>query len=199
MHLVQLNQYLRPCKLKIMAKAEIPKQINEELLGDPMNTELNEQKMIRTYPESVENLVFPHQTATNNHGDTAWWQCHEAGKEQVQIRLRDKRIITWKPPVNTLEQPTFRDCLLYFHEHYLIIKYKDKHYQRLFIFNIRTLQDEEIMINALTIRVKVTGNELFLAGFYSDEELIKITMHPDRLEKENIDEAYLHQRNITFD
>lgn len=182
-----------------MAKAEIPKQINEELLGDHMNRELNEQKIIRTQPELAESTVFPHHTVTNNHGDTAWWQCNEAGKEQVQVRFRDKRIITWKPPVSTLEQPTFRDCLLYFYENYLIIKYKDKHYQRLFIFNIRTLQNEEILINALTIRMKILGNELFLAGFYSDEELIKITMHPDHIERENIDETYLQQRNITFD
>lgn len=182
-----------------MAKAEIPKPINEELLGDPMNTELCEQKMIRTLPESAEDPVFPNQTVTNNHGDTAWWQCNETGKEQVQIRLRDKKMITWKPPVNTLEQPISRDRILFFHEHYLMIKYKDKHYQRLFIFNIQTLQNEEIIINALTIRIKITGNELFLAGLYNDEELIKITMHPDRLEKENIDEAYLHQRNIIFD
>ncbi|MGN7864913.1 hypothetical protein [Chryseobacterium sp.] len=182
-----------------MAKAEIPKQIKEELLEDPMNMELSEQKMIRTHPESVENTVFPHQTTDNNHGDTAWWQCSEAGKEQVQIRLRDKRILTWKPPVSTLEQPAFRDCLLYFYENYLIIKYKDKHYQRVFIFNIQTLRNEEIMINALTIRMKILGNELFLAGFYSDEELIKITMHPDHIERENIDETYLQQRNITFD
>ncbi|KFF75311.1 hypothetical protein HX13_03535 [Chryseobacterium sp. P1-3] len=182
-----------------MAKTEIPKQINEELLEDPMNMELSEQTMIRPHPESVENTVFPHQTTTNNHGDTAWWQCNEAGKEQVQIRLRDKKILTWKPPVSTLEQPTFRGCLLYFYENYLIIKYKDKHYQRLFIFNIHTLRNEEILIDALTIRVKIIGNELFLAGFYSDEELIKITMHPDHIERENIDETYLQQRNITFD
>ncbi|HCN48060.1 MAG TPA: hypothetical protein DIT10_02985 [Chryseobacterium sp.] len=182
-----------------MAKAEIPKQINEALLRDQMNTELSEQGMIRTYPESAESLVFPHQTTANLHGDTAWWQCNEAWKEQVQIRLRDKRMITWKPPVNTLDQPIFRDGFLYFHEHYLIIKYKDKHYQRLFIFNIQTLQDEEILINALTIRVKVIGNELFLAGFYHDEEMIKITMYPDRLEREMIDEEYLSQKHITFD
>jgi hypothetical protein len=93
-------------------------------------------------------------------------------------------VITWKPPINTLEQPVFRDGLLYFHKNYLIIKYKDSHYQRVFIFNITTLKDEEIIINALTIRVKIIGNELFLAGLYSDEEFIKITMYPDHLERE---------------
>ncbi|MGL6129613.1 hypothetical protein, partial [Chryseobacterium artocarpi] len=79
------------------------------------------------------------------------------------------------------------------------IKYKDRHYQRLFIFNIKTLKDEEIILNALTIQVKIIDNDLFLAGLYSDEDLIKITMHPDHIERETIDENYLRQRNITFD
>ncbi|MEJ5104528.1 hypothetical protein [Chryseobacterium sp. MYb328] len=182
-----------------MTQAEILTLIDEELFTDNIKTELSEHKIVWTDPSGTENSVSPHQTAINNEGIIAWWQCNEAGKEKVHIRLREKKVITWKPPINTLGQPTFRDGILYFHENYLIIKYKDTHYQRLFIFNIRTLKNEEILINALTIQVKIIGNELFLGGLYQDEEFIKITMYPDHLEKENINEAYLQQRKITFD
>lgn len=182
-----------------MTQAEILTVIDQELFTDHIKTELSEQKIVWTDHSETENSVFPHQTAINNNGIIAWWQCNEAGKEEVHIRLKEKKVITWKPPIHTLEQTTFRDGLLYFYENYLVIKYKDTHYQRLFIFNIKTLKDEEILINALTIQVKITGNELFLGGFYHDEECIKITMYPDHFEKENIDMAYLQQRNIIFD
>ncbi|AZA90729.1 Uncharacterised protein [Chryseobacterium nakagawai] len=182
-----------------MTQAEILTLIDEELFTDHIKTELNEQKIVWTDHSGTENSISPHQTAINNNGIIAWWQCNETGKEEVRIRLEEKKIITWKPLINTLGQPTFRDGLLYFHENYLIIKYKDTHYQRLFIFNIKTLKDEEILINALTIQLKIIGNELFLGGLYPDEECIKITMYPDRFEKEHINEAYLQQRSITFD
>ncbi|RXM52806.1 MULTISPECIES: hypothetical protein [unclassified Chryseobacterium] len=182
-----------------MTQAEILTLIDEELVTDNIKTELSEQKIVWTDHSGTENSVSPHQTAINNNGIIAWWQCNEAGKEEVRIRLKEKKIFTWKPPINTLGVPVFRDGLLYFYETHLIIKYKDAHYQRLFIFNIKTLKDEEILINALTIQVKIIRNELFLGGIYPDEEFIKITMHSDYFEKENIDEAYLRQRNITFD
>ncbi len=182
-----------------MTQAEILTLIDEELFTDNIKTELSEQKIVWTDHSGTEHSVSPHQTAINNNGIIAWWQCNEAGKEEVHIRLKEEKVITWKPPIHTLQQPTFRDELLYFFENHLIIKYKDTYYQRLFIFNIKTLKDEEILINALTIQVKLVGNELFLGGLYHDEECIKITMYPDHFEKEKIDAAYLQQRNITFD
>ena len=182
-----------------MTQAEILTLIDEELSTDHIKTELSQQKIVWIDHLGTENSVLPHQTAINKDGIIAWWQCNEAGKEKVHIRLKKKKLLTWKPPINTLGQAIFRDGLLYFHENYLIIKYKDTYYQRLFIFNIETLKDEEILINALTIQVKIIENELFLGGLYPDEEFIKITMYPDRIEKENINEAYLQQRNITFD
>ncbi|AZA99904.1 hypothetical protein EG359_09835 [Chryseobacterium joostei] len=182
-----------------MTQADILNLIDDELLLDNIKTELNKQHIVWTDHSGTENSINIHQTAINNDGVIAWWQYNEAGKEQVSVRLAERKVITWKPPVTTLEQPSFRDGSLYFYENYLIIKYKDKHYQRLFIFNIKTLQTEEIILNALTIQIKVIGNELFLGGLYHDEEFIKVTMYADRFEKENIDEAYLQQRNITFD
>lgn len=183
-----------------MTQAEILTLIDEELLfTDNIKTEVSEQKIVWRDHSGTENSVSPHQTAINNDGVFAWWQCNEAGKEEVRIRLKEKKVLTWKPPIRTLGQPIFRDGLLYFYENHLIIKYKDSHYQRLFIFNIHTLKDEEIFINALTIQVKIIDNELFLGGMYPDEEFIKITMYPDHFEKETIDEVYLQQRNITFD
>jgi hypothetical protein len=196
---IQLNQYLRLQKQKAMTQAEILTLIDEELSTDLIKTELSQQKIVWMDHSGTENSVSPHQTAINNDGIFAWWQCNETGKEEVHIRLKEKKIITWKPPINTLGQPIFRDGLLYFHENYLIIKYKDNHYQRLFIFDIKTLKDEEILINALTIQIKIIGNELFLGGLYDDEEFIKITMYPDRLEKENVNKNDLQQRNIIFD
>ncbi|WP_294328889.1 hypothetical protein [uncultured Chryseobacterium sp.] len=183
-----------------MTQAEILTLIDEELLfTDNIKTEVSEQKIVWRDHSGTENSVSPHQTAINNDGVFAWWQCNEAGKEEVRIRLKEKKVLTWKPPIRTLGQPIFRDGLLYFYENHLIIKYKDSHYQRLFIFNIHTLKDEEILINALTIQVKIIDNELFLGGMYPDEEFIKITMYPDHFEKETINEVYLQQRNITFD
>ncbi|AZA77739.1 hypothetical protein EG347_09510 [Chryseobacterium sp. G0186] len=182
-----------------MTQAEILNMIDDELLMEDITTELNEQKIIWRDHLGIENSINIHQTAVNNDGTIAWWQYNELGKEQVRIKLKEKTVITWKPPITSLEQTLFRDGLLYFYENYLIIKYKDKHYQRLFIFNIKTFETEEIIINALTIQVKIAGNELFVAGLYSDEEFIKITMHPNRLERENIDEEYLNKRNIKFD
>lgn len=182
-----------------MTQAEILTLIDDELFLDNIKTELSDQKIIWKDHSGTENSILPHQTAINNEGVFAWWQCNEAGKEHVHIRLKERNVITWKPPVDTLIKPIFRDGLLYFHKNYLIIKYKDRHYQRLFIFNIKTLKDEEIILNALTIQVKIIDNDLFLAGLYSDEDFIKITMHPDHIERETIDENYLRQRNITFD
>lgn len=182
-----------------MTQSEILNMIDDELLMEDIQTELNEQKIIWRDDFGAENSINIHQTAINNNGAVAWWQCNESGKEQVCIKLKEKNIITWKPPITSLEQTFFRDGLLYFYENYLIIKYKDKHYQRVFIFNIKTFETEEIIINALTIQVKIESNELFLAGLYSDEEFIKVTMHPDRLERENIDEEDLNKRNIKFD
>ncbi|WP_106914836.1 hypothetical protein [Chryseobacterium aurantiacum] len=182
-----------------MTQADILTLIDDELLLDNIKTELNKQHIVWTDHLGTENSINIQQTAVNNDGVIAWWQYNEAGKEQIRVRLEERKIITWKPPINTLGQPSFRDGFLYFYENYLIIQYKDKHYQRLFIFNIKTLQTEEIIINALTIQTKIIGNELFLGGFYQDEEFIKITMYSDYFEKENIDEAYLQQRNITFD
>lgn len=182
-----------------MTQAEILTLIDEELFTNNIKTELCEQKIIWTDPSGTENSVSPHQTAINNNGVIAWWQCNEAGKEEVHIRIKEKKILTWKPPVTTLKSPIFRDGLLHFYENFLIIKYKDAHYQRIFIFNIKTLKGEEILVDALTIQVKIIGNELFLGGLYHDEEFIRITMYSDHFEKENIDEAYLQQRNITFD
>lgn len=182
-----------------MTQAEILTLIDEEIATEHIKTELSQQKIVWTDHLGTENSVSPHQTAINSNGVIAWWQSNEAGKEEIRIRLKEKKVITWNPPINTLKQPVFRDGLLYFYESYLIIKYKDNHYQRLFIFNIKTLKDEEVLINALTIQLKLIGNELFLGGLYHDEEFIKITMYPDRLEKETIDETYLQQRNIIFD
>ncbi|MDN3691584.1 hypothetical protein QWZ06_04620 [Chryseobacterium tructae] len=182
-----------------MTQAEILTLIDEELFTDNIKTELSEHRIVWTDHSGTENSVSPHQTTINSDGIIAWWQWNQAGKEEVHIRLKEKKIITWRPPITTLEQPIFRDGLLYFYENYLIIKYKDTHYQRLFIFNIKTLKGEEILINALTIQVKIVGNELFLGGLYPDEECIKITMYPDLLEKESIDDTYLQQRSITFD
>lgn len=182
-----------------MTQVEILTLIDQELITDHIKTELSDQKIVWTDHSGTENSVSPHQTAINNNGIIAWWQCNEAGKEEVHIRIKEKKVITWKPPIHTLGQANFRDGLLYFYENHLIIKYKDTHYQRLFIFNIKTLKDEEILINALTIQVKIIGNELFLGGLYHDEEFIKITMYPDHFEKENIDTACLQQRNIIFD
>ncbi|MGU3376254.1 hypothetical protein [Chryseobacterium sp. M5A1_1a] len=182
-----------------MTQSEILNLIDDELLLDNIKTELNKQHIVWTDHSGTENSINIHQTAVNNSGAIAWWQYNEAGKEQVCIRLKERNVITWKPPINTLGKPLFRDGSLYFHENYLIIKYKDRHYQRLFIFNIKTLQTEEIILNALTIQIKIIGNELFLGGLYHDEEFIKITMHSDHFEREIIDEAYISKRNITFD
>ena len=180
-------------------QAEILHLIDDELSLDNIKTEHDAQKIVWTDDLGAENFIDLRQTAMNNDGVIAWWQCNEAGKEQVRIRLKQRKVITWKLPVDTLEHPSFRDGLLFFHENHLIIKYKDKYYQRVFIFNINTLKTEEIIINALTIQTKMIDHELFLAGLYGDEEFIKITMHADYFEKEEIDESYLRERNITFD
>ncbi len=182
-----------------MTQAEILNLIDDELFMENIKTELTEQEIVWTDTFGAKNSVSIHQTAINNNGVIAWWQNNEAGKEQVRIRIDEKTFITWKPPINTLGQSSFSGGLLYFYENYLIIKYKDKHRERLFIFNITTLKAEEILLRNLTTQVKISGNELLLTGLYSDEDFIKITMHPDRIERESIDQEYIHRRNITLD
>ncbi|MFZ4930086.1 hypothetical protein [Chryseobacterium sp. Mn2064] len=178
-----------------MTQAEILNLIDEELFMNNIKTEMTEEEIVWKDNFEAENSVSVDKTAVNSRGILAWWQYNEVGKEQVYIRINERTLITWRPPINN----PYNNARLYFYEQYLIIKYKDKHRERLFIFNIQTLNCEEIILKNLTTQIQITGNELLLRGFYSDEEFIKITMYPDRIEKEIVDENYFQQRNITFD
>ncbi|UKB83093.1 hypothetical protein LF887_19065 [Chryseobacterium sp. MEBOG06] len=177
-----------------MTQAEILNLIDEELFMNNIKTEITEEKIVWTDNFGAENSVSVYQTAVNSYGILAWWQYNEAGKEQVYIRINERTLIMWRPPINN----PYSNARLYFYEHYLIIKYQDKHRERLFIFNIQTLNCEEIILKNLTTQIQIVGNELLLRGFYSDEEFIKITLYPDHFEKEIVDEAYINQKNITL-
>lgn len=77
-----------------MTQVEILTLIDQELITDHIKTELSDQKLSGQTIQELKTQYPPHQTAINNNGIIAWWQCNEAGKEEVHIRIKEKKVIT---------------------------------------------------------------------------------------------------------
>ncbi|KFF01666.1 hypothetical protein [Chryseobacterium luteum] len=180
-----------------MTTKEIFEIIEEELYMTVRDFEIEEDRIFWKDAFGAEIEICKYSTAINNQGVFAWWQSNEVGHELVRIKINRDTIINWRPPINTMGQPSSGGYLQFF-ENSLVTQYLDKHGERLFIFNVHTLKAEEIITKGFRKKIKLNGNELFVADSY-ENEFIKISIYPDRLEREEIDEAYLDRRNIKFD
>lgn len=180
-----------------MTTKEIFEILEEELYLTVRDFEIEEDRIFWKDAFGTEIEIDKYSTAINNQGVFAWWQSNEVGHELIRIKINRDIIINWRPPLNTMGQPSSGGHLHFF-ENFLVTQYVDKHGQRLFIFNINTLKAEEIITKGFTKKVKLNGNELFIKDSFKNE-FIKVSIYPDRLEREEIDEAYMNSRNIKFD
>jgi hypothetical protein len=180
-----------------MTTKEIFDIIEDELYLTVPDFEIEENRIFWKDTFGAEIEISRHSTAINDRGIFAWWQSNEVGHELVRIKINKDIIINWRPPINTMGQPSSGGHLQFF-ENFLIALYQDKHRQRLFVFNIDTLKAEEVVTKGFSKKVKLNGNELFIADSF-ENEFIKITLYPERMEREEIDEEYMNSRNIKFD
>ncbi|MBB6372461.1 hypothetical protein [Chryseobacterium shigense] len=180
-----------------MTTEEIFSIIEEELYLTVPDFTIEEDRIFWKDAFGAEIEIYRYSTASNNQGVFAWWQSNEAGNELIRIKINRDIIINWRPPINTMGQPSSGGHLQFF-ENFLITQYQDKHGQRLFVFNVDTLKAEEIITKGFSKKVKLNGSELFVADS-SENKFIKISIYPDRLEREEVDEEYMNSRNIKFD
>ncbi|MCS3531452.1 hypothetical protein [Chryseobacterium sp. JUb7] len=181
-----------------MTQKEIFRIIEEELHEQNVKTTISEDEIIWLDHYGAENLVSGFAIAIGNNEMLAWWQQNEVGNDQVKMRIRKDLIVTWRPPLNTMSMPSSGASFIEFCGNSLILKYRDKHRARIFIFNINTLRAEEIFSEGFQKVIKLIGNELFIRDYLGDE-ILKITIYPEYFEKENIDHDYLITRNINLD
>lgn len=178
-----------------MTTKEIFLLVQEELYAQNVDTEIKEDEIVWTDHYGAENSVSAWQTAVSDNGWAAWWILNDVGNDMVKIWLCKDTVITWHPPLNTIGHPAFGVRLQFF-ENFLIVRYHDKHRERFFIFNIHTLNKTEIFF--MPSKFKSYGNELIVGKSFNNQ-LLKITTYPDRMEKEEVDEEYMKIRNIKFD
>lgn len=178
-----------------MTTKEIFLFVQDELYAQNVDTEIKEDEIVWTDHYGAENSVSAWQTAVSDNGWVAWWILNDVGNDMVKIRLSKDIIVTWHPPLNTIAHPTFGVQLQFF-ENFLIVRYHDKHRERILIFNIHTLNKTEIFV--IPSKFKSYGNELIVGNSFNNQ-LLKVTTYPDRMEKEEVDEEYMKIRNIKFD
>ncbi len=141
--------------------------IAEELFQDNVDTELKDDCIYWKDNFGAENEIHINQIAFNGHL-IAWWQENEIGKELVRIKVKDEIIVNWRPPINTMGLGSSGcDCIKFFH-HFLVIKYRDKHRNRIFIIDTNYIQVEEIETDGYTKKVKLNGDKLLIRDMGSD-------------------------------
>lgn len=168
--------------------------IEEELFQDNIDAELEANRIYWKDNFGAENEILIHQIAVNKNL-IAWWQNNEVGKELVRIKINDGVIINWRPPINTMGMPSMGCNFIEFYLKFLIIKYQDKHRERIFIIDTNNIQIEEIKTNGYKKKVKLIGNQLFI----QEEPKGQITMtsiQTGNINTEIISKSYLMKRNI---
>lgn len=180
-----------------MINDDILNKIDEELFQDNISTEINEETITWIDNFGAENKVYKWMT-TSNENLFAWWQCNEVGKEVVRIKLENNVIINWRPPINTMGTESLGCSFIKFFLNYLIVIYADKHTNRIFTINTKNIIVEEVNFYGYYKKIKLVDNELFVTKSSSDE-ILKLTIFPNRVNNEIVDAAYLKIKKISFD
>lgn len=160
--------------------------IDEELFQDNIDTEIKGDVIYWKDNFGAENEIHSYQTAMQDEM-IAWWQSNEVGKELLRIKIQTGIIINWRPPINTMGLGSMGCDFLKFYEHYLIVKYTDKHRQRVFIINVKTLNIQEIKSEGYTKDLELIGNKLYLKDPVGGQ-LLMLTILSDKIETEIIEE-----------
>ncbi len=177
-------------------KNKVLEIIEEELFQDNIDTELKENSIFWKDNFGTENEINNDQIAVNGNV-IAWWQKNEVGKELVRIKVQDDIIINWRPPINTMGL-NFGGCgFIEFYLEFLILKYRDKHRERIFIINTKNLKIVEINTEGGTKGMILIKNNLYIKELPSGQ-ITKISIHSDKLINVIIDENYLISKNIIF-
>lgn len=178
-----------------MTTREIFLLVQEELYAQNVDTEITEDEIVWTDHYGAENSVSEWQTAVSEIGWVAWWLRNDVGNDMVKIWKSRDIVITWHPPLNTMGQSSLGGRLQFF-ENFLIIRYYDKHGERIFIFNIPTLNKTEIFM--IPSKFKSYGHTLFIGNSFNSQ-VLKITNDTSHMEKEEVDEEYMESLNLKFD
>lgn len=171
--------------------------IDEELFQDNIDTDIVDGKIVWKDNFGAENEIESDQIAVN--GDIiAWWQKNEVGKELVRIKIQEGFIINWRPPINTMGTNSMGCSFIEFYNEFLVLKYRDKHRERIFIINTKNIAAEEIKLKSYRKQMKLVDKELYIKEVEGGQ-IIKISIQSDEFTKEQIDENYLFSRGINFD
>jgi len=134
----------------------------------------------------AENEI--HRSQTVRDGDKiAWWQINEVGKDLVRICLQKDRILNWRPPINTMGLGSAGCSFIAFCLDFLILKYRDKHRERIFIIQTQNILAKEIQIAGFTKELKLIDGELFIKDLPSGD-LYKVSFATDNFKIESIDQ-----------
>jgi hypothetical protein len=175
---------------------EVLDKIEDELSLDNISTEIKEHEITWIDNFGDENSIFSYMTATDQQR-IAWWQCNEAGKDLVRIKLESGITINWRPPINTMGLSSQGCGFINFFSQFLIVMYTDKHTNRIFAINTTNLNVEEINFYGNYRRIKQVENEIFVTNSSTDE-ILKMTIFEDSIKREMVSLEYLKERNIKF-
>lgn len=171
-------------------------KIEDELFLDNINTEIKEDEITWIDNFGAENSIFSYMTATDEKR-IAWWQCNEAGKDLVRIKLESGITINWRPPINTMGLSSQGCGFINFFSQFLIVMYTDKHTNRIFAINTTNFNVEEINFYGNYRRIKQVENEIFVTNSSTDD-ILKMTISEDGIKRETVSLEYLKERNIKF-
>ena len=158
--------------------------IEEELFQDNIDTEIENDRIFWTDNFGAENEVLRSQTARNG-AIIAWWQMNGVGKETVKIKISNQVTLNWRPSINTMGLSSLGCSFIEIHKNFLILKYKDKHAERIFVFDYKKMKETEIHTRGKTKYLKLEGNKLIVNNL--DMGTSKVILDSDGAELEIID------------
>ncbi|MGH1338668.1 MAG: hypothetical protein ACRBFS_21320 [Aureispira sp.] len=154
----------------------ILEEIDEELFQDNIDTEIKKDSLYWIDNFKASNKIYKSQTAVNGNR-IAWWQINEVGKDIVKIKLSNDLTICWRPDLNTMGQESQGCNFIEFCQEVLVVKYQDKHRERVFLFNIDHLESKEISTHSRDLTLKMNGKKLVFQSRYDRDK--KATYHID--------------------
>ncbi len=179
-----------------MDKKEILRSIYVDL-PDDKNVELKDDILIWIDHFGAENSVSIEDIAYEN-SKIAWWQNNSAGLDLVFLKLHPTILITWQIPLNTMGQFSWGCSNIFFYKNYLIVKYKDKHSDRIFFFNTNNLKIEEIVTTYYWKKIKLIDNRLYVWDI-KGEEYLEVKIFENNLERTIINLIDLNKKGIVLE
>ena len=171
--------------------------IEEELFQDNIDSEIKENAIYWKDNHGAENVIRKSQTAVAGER-IAWWQQNEVGKELVRIRLKKDLIVNWRPPINTMGLGSMGCDFLEFYEDFLVLRYRDKHRERVFIIHLENLEIEEINLKGYKKKMKRVEEKLYVKTELKGECLM-ISLNPEGTITEGINQEFLDSQKIILE